>query len=232
MPLIVTRLAAGPIRPLPDGRPSAIYKEPLAGPVAIGPLGLAGDVQADRRVHGGPEKAVHLYPSDHYPRLAAAFPEAAGSLVPGSLGENLAVAGVDEGQVCVGDVYAFGSALLQVSQPRSPCWKIDSRHDCEGLAAHIAENGLTGWYFRVLAAGTAAPGDALALRQRNPDPVSLAELWQHWKIHRPPLAVLERLAATPGLTPDWARRLRQRADWLRSNSPDLPKPGLWHPRRD
>lgn len=233
MTLIVSRLAVGPVSALPEGRPTAIYKNAVDGPLAIGPLGLEGDAQADRRVHGGPEKAVHLYPSDHYGKLAAAFPEAASTLVPGSLGENLAVAGTDEAQVCVGDIYVFGSARLQVSQPRSPCWKIDSRHGADGIAAHIAEHGLTGWYFRVLTPGSARVGDALQPEARNPDPVSLAELWQGWQIHRPPLELLERLAATPGLTPDWSRRLRQRADWLRANPQAAAAAATtWHPRRD
>ncbi len=233
MSLIVTRLAVGPVGALPEGRPTAIYKEAVSGPLAIGPEGLAGDAQADRRVHGGPDKAIHLYPADHYPRLAAAFPEAAATLVAGSLGENLSVAGVTEADACIGDIYAFGSARLQISQPRAPCWKIDSRHGVDGMAQLIAEQGITGWYFRVLENGQAQVGDTLALLQRNPDPISIASLWQGWQEHRPPLELLDRLAATPGLTADWARRLKQRADWLRAN-PQTPAANAttWHPRRD
>jgi len=230
---LVTYLAAGPVGALPEGRPTAIYKHPVNGPVHIGTLGLAGDAQADRRVHGGPDKAVHLYPADHYARLAARFPDVAATLVVGSLGENLSVAGIDEGEVCVGDIYAFGSARLQISQPRSPCWKIDSRHGEEGIAVFIADQGLTGWYFRVLAEGSAQAGDKLSLIQRNPDPVSLRELWQGWQEHRPPAAKLDRLASTPGLTADWARRLQQRADWLRANPEQSPSPAkTWHPAQD
>lgn len=227
--LSVPYLAIGGIKALPEGRPTGIYKSPLSGPAAIGPEGLQGDAQADRRVHGGPEKAVHLYPADHYAKLAARFPEAAASLVVGSLGENLSVPGVSEADVCIGDVFAFGSARLQVSQPRSPCWKIDSRHVQEGMAAFIADTGITGWYFRVLEPGQAAPGDSLDLLLRNPDPVSLAEIWRGWQEHRPPPERLARWASTPGLTPDWRRRLEQRLAWLQANSgPAAGK--TWHPR--
>lgn len=217
MLLIVSRLATGPIGALPEGRPTAIYKQPVAGAVAIGPGGLAGDAQADRRVHGGPEKAIHLYPADHYRELALAFPDAAQSLVPGSLGENLSVASVSEEDVCIGDIFAFGSARIQVSQPRSPCWKIDSRHGVEGLAAHIAETGRTGWYFRVLEGGTAQAGDRLELLERNPDPVSLARLWRSTLEHRPAPHTLASLAATPGLNPDWRQRLLKRREWMLQN---------------
>lgn len=227
--LPVSYLAIGGIGALPEGRPTAIYKAPVEAPVDIGPEGLAGDAQADRRVHGGPEKAVHLYPADHYPKLAAAFPEAAGTLVVGSLGENLSVTGVSEADICIGDVFAFGGARLQVSQPRSPCWKIDSRHGQDGMAAFIAEHGLTGWYFRVLQSGRAAPGDGLELLERNPEPLTLAEMWRGWQAHRPDPAALARWAATPGLTPDWRRRLEQRVVWLQAHA--TPEPAkTWHPR--
>jgi MOSC domain-containing protein YiiM len=226
----VPYLAVGGIGALPEGRPTAIYKAPLPGPVVIGREGLAGDAQADRRVHGGPEKAVHLYPAGHYQRLAAAFPEAAATLLIGSLGENLS-APVDENQVCIGDIFAFGSARLQLSQPRSPCWKIDARHGQDGIAAFIAEQGLTGWYFRVLTPGTAAAGDQLRLQERNPDPISLAEFWRGSQEHRPSTVALQRWAATPGLTPAWRERLLARLAWLAAHQDPAPAKA-WHPRPD
>ena len=93
----------------PDGTPTGIFKRPVAGPVTVGLEGLEGDRQADRRVHGGAEKAVHLYPATHYERLTATFPALADALVPGCMGENLSVAGWDEESVCIGDVFRIGN---------------------------------------------------------------------------------------------------------------------------
>jgi len=219
MKLIVSALFAGSVVPMPgDGRPTAIFKQPLAGPVRIGAEGLLGDAQADRRVHGGPEKALHHFPLENHRRLALQFPERAPQFVAGALGENLSSAGADESAVCIGDVFAFGSARLQLSQPRSPCWKIDARHGEEGIAAWIAAQGIAGWYYRVLAPGQAQAGDALALIERAAVPVTLRAFWELNAQQRPALAELQRLAELPALAPGWRERLRRRLDWLRANA--------------
>lgn len=221
IPAIVT-LFAGQVRVMPgDSRTTGIFKTPVAGRVAIGCDGLAGDEQADRRVHGGPDKALHFYPADHYRRLAARFPALAAALVPGSIGENISAAGIDETAVCIGDVFALGSARLQVCQPRQPCWKIDARYGVEGMTAFIAEAGLTGGYLRVLEPGEAASGMALALLERQPLAPTLAELWQVWRAQRPAIDRLQSLAAAPGLSANWQRKLAERCEWLRRNRADL-----------
>ena len=218
-------LFLGGIRPLPEsGRPTGMYKSPLTAPVAVGPEGLAGDQQADRRVHGGPDKAIHLYPAAHYARLAAAFPEAAPALVPGRLGENLSTADLDEHSVHIGDIWRLGSARLQVCQPRSPCWKIDERFAAEGMAAFIAEERLTGWYWRVLTPGEVAPGDELEREQAASTAPTLAEALTWWQCHRPPLADLERLAATPGIAAHWQQKIVTRLNWLRAHTGETPPP--------
>lgn len=198
----------------PNGSPTGIFKQPVDGPVTVSVEGLAGDRQADRRVHGGAEKAVHLYPAGHYARLAAAFPALAGAFVPGSMGENLSVAGWDEEAVCIGDVFRVGSCRLQVSQPRSPCWKINHKFGDEGLAEFIANACISGWYFRVREGGSVAVGDAFELLERNPAPVSLARLGRVQRTHRPAAAELREIAATPGLTPAVAKKLLDRLGWL------------------
>lgn len=160
-------LFTGGIRPLPPGNePTGMFKRERAEALWLGIEGLAGDAQADRRVHGGPEKALHQYPAEHYARLAAAFPEAASLLVPGSLGENLSAPGWTETGVCIGDVFRLGDARIQVSQPRSPCWKIDRRFGAEGMMRLIADEGLTGWYFRVIKEGEVGPGCGFELLDR------------------------------------------------------------------
>ena len=176
--------------------------------------GLAGDMQADLRVHGGPEKAVHYYPAEHYAALAARVPALAGVLIPGVLGENLSGRGLTEDSVCIGDVFAIGTCRLQVSQPRQPCWKISHRLGHEPMSRVIADAGLTGWYFRVLEAGEISAGDGIECVERPAPGLTLARLWTARLAHRPDPAELRCLAAAPGLNPDWVTRLVERAAWL------------------
>jgi MOSC domain-containing protein YiiM len=217
-------LFIGGIRPLPEsGRPTGIYKQAVTTALELGPEGFIGDQQADRRVHGGPDKAVHLYPAAHYAKLASHFPEAARQLVIGSLGENLS-AEIDENDVRIGDIWRLGTARLQVCQPRNPCWKIDERFGCDGMAAYIAEHRLTGWYWRVLTPGRVAPGEALELESAA-DTFTLAEAMLRWQAHRPALADLEKLAAAPGIADNWRQKIVARATWLRNN-PDRAAPAV------
>lgn len=216
MKLIITGLYAGRVQPMPgDGRPTAIFKTPVSGPMAIGREGLIGDAQADRRVHGGPDKALHHFPAETHARLAAQFPEAAASLGPGTLGENFSTFGVDESTVCIGDVFAVGTAKVQLCQPRQPCWKIEARHGVDGMTRAIADAGIAGWYYRVLETGEVALGDRFELIDRLPDAPTLTAFWALVHTHRPALAALEQLRDTPGLADNWHRKLDQRIDWLR-----------------
>jgi MOSC domain-containing protein YiiM len=216
-PVIVDGLFIGRIGFLPgESRGSAIAKEPIVGSCVIGFEGLAGDEHADPRAHGGGEKAVHLFPAEHHATLAAAFPEAR-HLAPGGLGENLSTSGITEEQACIGDVFALGTVRLQIAQPRTPCWKIDTRCGGEGVAAFVARHGIAGWYFRVLTPGACAAGDVLTHIERPPGALSLAHFNRSVAAKRPALAVLDELANAPGLAPDWVRKIRDRMDWLQRN---------------
>lgn len=203
---------------LVDGTPSGMIKYAIDGPVAVTRLGLDGDIQVDRTVHGGPDKAVHHFPREHYAALAGAFPAIAALLRPGSIGENLSTVGIDEGQVRMGDVYAAGPLRLQVSLPRRPCWKIDRRYDCRGLAAQIAAHGLVGWYYRVLAGGLLAAGMTLDCVERDETAPSVAGFHATVSAARPPLDDLARLADLAGLPAAWRQRLRDRLAWLRRHA--------------
>ncbi|MCK6390157.1 MAG: MOSC domain-containing protein [Azonexus sp.] len=206
---------AGRIRTLPEsGRPSGIYKTLLTAPSRIGPEGFVDDQQADRRVHGGPEKAVHLYPADHYRRLAERFPEVASQLVAGSIGENISVSGLDETTVRIGDIWSLGSARLQICQPRNPCWKIDERYGMEGMAAFIAEHRLTGWYWRVLTEGSYQPGDTLQCEIPAADALTLDQAMVLWAAHRPAPEPLQQLADTPGIAGQWRDKIVRRIAML------------------
>ena len=157
----VEALLGGKPRPFRADHASAIAKQPLTGLVTIHREGLTGDSQADRSVHGGPEKAVHCYPLDHH----AAWREVLGEHPllddPGAFGSNLAIRGLTEAQAHIGDRFRLGSAVLELCQPRQPCWKIEHRFDHKGMVAHILQSGRCGFYFRVLEEGEAQAGDVL-----------------------------------------------------------------------
>lgn len=216
-PIPIDALYAGQVALLAgDSRSSAIVKTAMAGRCLLTVEGLAGDTQADRRAHGGGGKALHHYPAEHYARLAADFPGAQ-HLLPGGLGENISTQGLTENEVCIGDIFRLGAARIQVSQPRTPCWKIDHRTACAGVAAFIGEHGLAGWYYRVLDEGEVAAGDWLQHLERPAGAVSLAEFWRVIRAPRPDIDALLRLAYADGLDEQWTGKLTQRAEWLRHN---------------
>lgn len=218
--MIIHDVRVGTLRPLPrEGQRTGIYKEPVGGRVRVGVEGVAGDHQGDRRVHGGPEKAVHYMPTETYPLLAARRPDLADVFVPGSLGENLSGSGLTEDNVCLGDRYRIGTVVLEVSQPRRPCWKIDHRFGTEGLVPLINELGRPGWYFRTHTPGELTTGDRIELVARAAPKFPLSRLLAAFADHRPAPTELLLLADAPALNHDWAERLRRRATWLESNAP-------------
>ena len=198
-----------------SGRPSGIYKTEVKGPIELGKNGFAGDHQADTQAHGGPEKAVHSYPAEHYVKLAAAFPDAATSLVAGSIGENISTKQIDEHDVHIGDIWQLGTAQIQVCQPRNPCWKIDERFECDGMAAFIDKTLLTGWYWRVVQPGVVSAGDVLSCLQPANQNMTLHGAMTLWREHRPPLDALERLSQTPGIASSWRDKINQRLTYLK-----------------
>lgn len=183
---------------------SAIWKSPVAGPVHLGRLGLAGDAVADTGVHGGPDQAVLMYAAAHYDRWAQ---ELGHRLEPGAFGENLLVEGLDEETACIGDVYRIGDLRLQVSHPRQPCATLARRHQVPDMVALVRANGRSGWYLRVLDEGPLEAG-APVRRLDQPNPA--------WSVRRAARAMLHRdrnppeaaaLAECPGLSAEWRERL-------------------------
>jgi MOSC domain-containing protein YiiM len=152
----------GRVAPLgPRGVPSAFRKRPVEGAVAVHWLGLAGDEQADKRVHGGTLKAVYAYPEAHYAAWLAEFPEHEDTLVAGAFGENLTIGGLTEAEVRAGDVHAIGTARLRVTQPREPCFKLALAFGDNRLPRALARSGRSGWYYEVLEPGVVSAGDAV-----------------------------------------------------------------------
>lgn len=187
---------------------SAIWKEPISGPIWCGTTNLTGDAQADLRVHGGPEKAVLAYAAEHYPawRAELALP----SLAAGAFGENLTVDGWTEQDVCIGDVVVLGGAVLQLSQPRGPCWKLARRWRIPDLALRVQQTGRTGWYLRVLQEGWIAPGQPLQLQERPCPEWTVARAIGVMYARPADPAEMLALAALPHLAPRWRRTLEQR----------------------
>jgi MOSC domain-containing protein YiiM len=196
----------------PLSRPwtSGIVKRPVEGPVWLGRTNVAGDSQADLVHHGGPDKAVLAYGAGHYPDWRTEL--APRELPFGAFGENLTVAGQDERAVCVGDVYLVGAAVVQVSQPRQPCWKLARRWGLKDLTARVQRTGRGGWYLRVLEEGTIEAGQTLILRER-PFPrwtVAVANDLMHGRLED--RRALAALAACPLLAASWRDELGRRVE--------------------
>ncbi|RMD61489.1 MOSC domain-containing protein [Candidatus Parcubacteria bacterium] len=175
--------------PDPMDRPwvTSFFKDPVDGPVWLGLTNLAGDGQADRENHGGPDKAVLAYAAAHYPlwRSELGRPD----LPFGAFAENFTIEGLTEASVCIGDVYAIGDVRVQVSQPRQPCWKIARRWRIKDLTARVRETGRTGWYLRVLAEGYVEPGLPVTLIERP---------YPQWTVARATEIMHRRRESTPG----------------------------------
>jgi MOSC domain-containing protein YiiM len=193
---------------------TAFFKSPVDGPVWLGHTNLAGDGQANRKVHGGPDKAVLAYAGAHYPlwRAELEMPD----LPHGAFAENLTVSELHEDTVCLGDVYAIGEARLQVSQPRQPCSNITRRWDIRGLTQKVEATGRTGWYLRVLTEAFIEAGMELQLLER-PAPdwsiVRATSAMQRLDVDREEAA---RLAGVPSLSVAWRDGLRAALDAVRT----------------
>ncbi|MEO1496495.1 MAG: MOSC domain-containing protein [Planctomycetota bacterium] len=188
---------------------TSFFKLPVAGPVWASTLTLEGDDVADRRHHGGRDKAVCVYSADHhaYWRDDLSFGEEFGG---GAFGENFTVAGLDEDTVCVGDRWRVGDADFEVSQPRQPCSKLARRWKTKDLTARVERNGLTGWYLRVIQEGAVTAGDPVERLARPLPEWTIAranEVMHHRKKDREATA---ELAGVELLANSWRGQLRRR----------------------
>lgn len=144
---------------------TAIFKEPVDEPIYLGETNLSGDEQADLIHHGGRDKAVFSYPSEHYLYWQEKLNNT--TITQGGMGENFSTINLSEATVAIGDIFQVGEAIIQVSQPRQPCWKPARRHRTKELAVLIQNLGRTGWYYRVLQEGWVAAGQPLTLIERR-----------------------------------------------------------------
>ena len=192
-----------------DSWTSAIRKTNVSNAVHVGVTGIAGDEQADLVNHGGPDKAVLAYASKHYEIWNAEFPDM--NFDAGGFGENLTIADIDESTCCIGDTFRLGHCLLQISQPRQPCWKLSGRWNMPKLAVLVQQNGRTGWYFRVLKEGVIEAGMNIELIERPCPEFSVA--WVNSVMYAKPRRPENdlRLAACPALSESWRTNLVQRS---------------------
>jgi MOSC domain-containing protein YiiM len=186
---------------------TGIRKKPAAGPVAVRTLNLEGDGQADLTVHGGPDKAIYLYPWENtrYWQSALVRPK----LGPGAFGENLTTEGLSETQVAIGDEFAIGTARFLVTQPRQPCAKLALILETPSITQTLLETGRTGFYLRVLQEGIIQAGDPIyPLPSRESVRVTIAEIvecYRHKSATPAQAAQILRLAALPE---NWKKRFR------------------------
>ena len=193
---------------------SGIFKRPLDHSVEVTRTGLAGDEQGDKKHHGGLEKAIHHYPFDHYAIWKSEVPEFAAALDrEGAFGENISTEGLTEADVCIGDIYRLGSALVEVSQARQPCWRLNERFGDAAMARRVQDTGRTGWYYRVLEEGRIGPDDTIDLLDRPAPDWPLSRIL--YLLYQDTLNIddLAQLTELNQLTESWRLLARRRLEY-------------------
>jgi MOSC domain-containing protein YiiM len=186
------------------GDTSAIAKSAVKGSHQIQFLGIDGDAQADLTVHGGPDKAIHHYPRDHYPCWQSILGELDLLKQAGAFGENISTSGLVEHHVCIGDRFRLGTALVEISQGRQPCWKQGHRLGNLEVVAHMVKTQMCGWYYRVIEQGYVAAGDQLTL---------IESTFPDWTVKR----VIALLIAGEGKKDQSAMRFLSKMEILAAN---------------
>ncbi|WP_284141353.1 MOSC domain-containing protein [Virgibacillus sp. LDC-1] len=195
---------------------TGMFKEAEENQLWLGKTGLAGDEVADKKNHGGPEKAVFAYPIKHYAAWQQELNRTDIDL--GAMGENLAVLEMDEFTVCIGDTYRFGDAIIQVSQPRRPCWKPARRFKLIDLALRIQNSGRTGWYFRVLEEGHVISGIDLELIDRPYPEWTIAACNEIMYVRKEELHLAYELSHCELLAENWRTSLNKRLNGKESST--------------
>ena len=187
---------------------TGIFKEPVAGAVLLQREGLEGDGQADLKVHGGPDKAAYAYPVEHY----AWWQEQLGRepFPHGQFGETLTVQGLLEHELAIGDRLRIGGALLEVSQPRTPCFKLGIKMCEENFPRRFQDSGRVGFYLRVIEPGSLCAGDDIELVSRHDPWHTVQELWRWSHLERNDRDAARRAVALAPLAASWKDKFAQR----------------------
>ncbi len=193
---------------------SGIFKEPNNEKLWLTKTGLVGDEVADKRAHGGPEKALFAYPEKHYEFWRQ---ELTLHIDAGGFGENLVLDETDEYSTCLGDIYQLGEAKIEVSQPRQPCWKPARRFQVMDFALRIQKSGKTGWYFRVLEEGYIEGGSAMNLLDRPYPQWTIAKCNEVMHEKKEDLELAKSLLACDALAENWQRTMKRRLRGIHSD---------------
>ena len=190
---------------------TGIFKEPVVGRIKVRQLNLDGDRQADLTVHGGPEKAIYVYPAEYYAYWRKEFPEM--ELPFGMFGENFTVEGLDE-RVNIGDQFSIGSTKVMVTQPRMPCYKLGIKFQRDDILKRFLTSGLTGFYLSVLQEGEVETGDAITRIKRDENGITVEDITQLYAFDRQNIAMLQRAVAVEALPEGWREYFQERIEDL------------------
>lgn len=208
------RVFIGKVRETDMGFPSAIFKSEVFGELWLGENGLEGDEQASGKVHGGPERALLHYSSLHYDWWKKRYPKKGSMFAPALFGENLSDPRWHEKNVCIGDIFRWGDAVIQVSQPRSPCYKLTYRTRCDAMALVMQQQARCGWLYRVLRTGTVGANMPFRFQERVSS-VTIHEIMSVMfgtESEEPSMNPddWQALSETKGLSERWQNTLRKR----------------------
>ena len=203
------KLCAGKTQEYRDHEPSAIAKLPLTKPTQLTNLGIFGDEQYEKRFHGGIDRALCHYPSEHYSYWQMQYPELSHLFKAPAFGENISTLGLTEENACMGDIYQLGDAIIQITQPRSPCYKLNYHLQIPNLSQIMQDTAYCGWLYRVIKEGMIAPDSTMTLLSR-PGTLSVK--------HAINIAFNEPfneestliLLSSPGLSTSWTRTMQNR----------------------
>lgn len=197
-----------------NGEPvsTGIFKEPVAGRVMARTLNLDGDQQADLSVHGGPEKAVYVYPSEHYDFWKRELPDM--DLPWGMFGENFTTTGLLETEINIGDKFRVGTAEVMVTQPRMPCYKLGIRFGRTDIIKRFLVSERTGFYFSVLNEGEVGAGDEFELMVKNVSGVRVVDVTRLYSSEKENADLMKRAIATEALPNSWRNYFRKRIESL------------------
>lgn len=205
--MFVEALFAGKPHPFgPRQSPSSIIKQPFTE-LHIKHDGAVEDEQGNKKLHGGPEMAMHQFAQESYAILQKQFPAFANNLVHGSIGENISAAGMNDTNVFIGDIYRIGEVVLEVNSPRAPCSKINQRYAVKNMDLFIAEHGITGWYYRVIETGKMCVGDKVELQHRLNQTCSIKEVMRLVRNKDVTSPEKANAASINGLAKEWVNKL-------------------------
>ena len=187
---------------------TGIFKKPVKGRVMLRITNLDGDRQADLSVHGGPNKAVYAYPSEHYPAWRSELSDP--DLTTGDFGENFTTEGFLETNVSIGDRYRIGAAIVRVTTPRLPCFKLAAKFQSDHIITHFLHSGRCGFYFAVDQEGEVGAGDKFELLNREKTTLTIAEVNLLYSAESPDRATLQRSLSVHLLPESWRMRFRAR----------------------